>query len=1000
MNGSDLLQGVRPGRAPAPDPVDGPRRTVPRTGAQRPAGSPTPAGSPDPDARVVTTVRDVAAFAALALAVIAFSGGWDQGSLAVDGPGTRLWVEHALELWRQTGGIPYWIDAMWAGTPAWALTPSLPVLWLLPLAAVVGPASAVKIAALAAQVVGAWGCFVLVRSLWGGTAAPMVAGLVYGLSPLFVVHVGIFGLEPVAWVLAATPWFAWAVRRALEGAGRRYVVVAAATAAFAVLQQAEHAYGLALLGAAYVVVAALRERRRGGGSSSDGGAAVARRAAAVVGLALGLCAFWLLPFVALRDAFVFTPPDLVRFHLTEGLGAEFARSADAFVARAPPGVGELTGVEERLRTLGDHGFYLGLVPLAMTVVALILAPRHDRDGYLAATVAVSALAVWTSTAGVPLVRSELVSSGGVVALALVGAAGGLIIGSVAVRARTRAARAAIAAGGAALLAAAPFLTPFLVLRRVVPLLSSIRFPRLYVIAILGVAVAAAFPLAVARGWLARHRVPGRPIGMAAAALAVAGLLLADLHPYRAAYRVDVAVPGTSPLETVAGWLGDRDTVRRAGTQSFGQPLLVEALLASGRELAVGWPHPIAAKGIWPLTGRLEHAEPEHARRGQGVAGATHLVAEPAEMLAPGEFRVAGMRVAEVPDAPPPVRLYDRAVVVDDDTLAGDLAVALAPAGTAVVSGGSAAAERLGSLAAAAVTGPDPCPAPGTPGVRLPAAVDTAPAWVTGEVAAACAVQGWLALPHDPSPGAEQQRTVGGTVHALTGGLAGVALSLDRPPGPTRLTLQELRAGGNLGPVVREATTAGRDRYGLFRFDFEPVPDSAGRTYAFVLSCPECGPDSGPRIRTVAPVRTQGDLLVDGRRDADQVTISMPVYEGRVSARRRPAAVTAVRRPGPGRWVVETAAGRPALLVVAAAFFPGWSATVDGAPVEVLRADSGLVGLPLEAGTHQVRLGWHRPVAVPVGRVVTVLSLLAVVALLALPGRVRFARRRGTRTVSA
>lgn len=971
-------QATAPGGRSGQQPAGSGSGTGPRPAPSRPDGSPDP--------RAVAAVRDAAALAALALAVVAFSGGWDAGSLAVDGPGTRLWVQHALDLWREMGAIPYWIDAMWAGTPAWGLTPSLPVLWLLPLAGAVGPAAAVKIASLAAQVVGAWGCFVLVRSLWGGTAAPMVAGVAYGLSPLFVAHVGVFGLEPVAWVLAATPWFAWALRRALESGGRRYVAAASAAAAFAVLQQAEHAYGLALLGAAFVVVAVLGQRRHGAPVP-----AVLWRAAAVVGLALGLCAFWLLPLTSLREGFVFTPPDLVRFHLTEGLGGEFARSGDAFVARAPSGVAALSGVEDRLRVLGDHGYYLGGVALALAGLALLLGPRHDREGYMTATVAASALSVWTSTAGVPLVRSELLDRGGIAAMVVIGAAGGLLVGSLALRARSVRARVVVAAGGAALLASAPFLTPFLVLRRVVPLLSSIRFPRLYVVAILGVAVAAAFPLALARRWLERNRVRGRPIAIAAVAIASAGLLLVDVHPYREAYRIALDQEQLDSFDAVAAWLGEHGD-GRVGTQSFGQPLLVEALLASGRPAAVGWPHPIAARGVWAVTGRLEHAEPEHARRGQGLAGATHLVAEPAERLGPGESRVDGMRVAPVREPLPAARLYDRAVMVADDVLAGDLAVALAPAGTAVVTDEAGVSERLEGLVAAAVADTRPCPPPAADAARLPAEIALeagtggSAAGIAGEVASACALQAWLGLPHDPSPGAEQARTIGGTVRALVDGLTAISVSLDRPPGPTRMALQELRPDGTLGSVVREATMAERDRYGLYRFAFDPVAGSAGSTYAFTLSCPECGEGGGPRIRTVPPLRSPGDLLVDGRRDGRRVTVAMPVYD-EVEEQARPDGVTSAQRAGPGRWVVQTAAPQRSLLVVSSAWFPGWSATIDREPARVLRADSGFVGVPLEAGPHEVRLVWTPPVAVPVGRVVTALTMVALLALVAVPKRV-------------
>ncbi|HZD78488.1 MAG TPA: hypothetical protein VE646_00395 [Actinomycetota bacterium] len=49
------------------------------------------------------------------------------------------------------------------------------------------------------------------------------------------------------------------------------------------------------------------------------------------------------------------------------------------------------------------------------------------------------------------------------------------------------------------------------------------------------------------------------------------------------------------------------------------------------------------------------------------------------------------------------------------------------------------------------------------------------------------------------------------------------------------------------------------------------------------------------------------------------------------------------------------AGAPSLLVVRNAWDRGWSATVDGRPAPVLRADYFLQGIPVPAGTHEVRL---------------------------------------------
>jgi hypothetical protein len=72
--------------------------------------------------------------------------------------------------------------------------------------------------------------------------------------------------------------------------------------------------------------------------------------------------------------------------------------------------------------------------------------------------------------------------------------------------------------------------------------------------------------------------------------------------------------------------------------------------------------------------------------------------------------------------------------------------------------------------------------------------------------------------------------------------------------------------------------------------------------------------------------------------------------------------------------VEADLSAPGLLVLVDAFRPGWEATVDGAPAEVLRANVVFRGVPLGAGRHQVVFR-YRPAAVPVGAAVTVVCAL-------------------------
>jgi uncharacterized membrane protein YfhO len=72
--------------------------------------------------------------------------------------------------------------------------------------------------------------------------------------------------------------------------------------------------------------------------------------------------------------------------------------------------------------------------------------------------------------------------------------------------------------------------------------------------------------------------------------------------------------------------------------------------------------------------------------------------------------------------------------------------------------------------------------------------------------------------------------------------------------------------------------------------------------------------------------------------------------------------------------------------VARTFDPSWSARVDGAVTESLRADGFLTALRVPAGEHEVVLAYENPL-IGAGAVLSLLSMLATAVLLR-PGRVR------------
>ena len=90
-----------------------------------------------------------------------------------------------------------------------------------------------------------------------------------------------------------------------------------------------------------------------------------------------------------------------------------------------------------------------------------------------------------------------------------------------------------------------------------------------------------------------------------------------------------------------------------------------------------------------------------------------------------------------------------------------------------------------------------------------------------------------------------------------------------------------------------------------------------------------------------------------------------------------------------RVVVEFATYAPGLLVVADTWMPGWSATLDGRPVEVLRGNLAQRVVPIRrAGPHRVVMTYKAP-GLAAGAAVSVLSLVVVMGLLIFGLRMRF-----------
>jgi hypothetical protein len=175
---------------------------------------------------------------------------------------------------------------------------------------------------------------------------------------------------------------------------------------------------------------------------------------------------------------------------------------------------------------------------------------------------------------------------------------------------------------------------------------------------------------------------------------------------------------------------------------------------------------------------------------------------------------------------------------------------------------------------------------------------------------------------------------------------------------------------------------------------DAVPTAAGNT-VFVYERDEPPPyawvataglkmDDSSAVATVLNPRLDPRSLVLLAEDA-------PVQPAPIESLPAPSTVSAIVTDWtPGRMTIsiETPPPSGGYLVVAENWYLGWRATVDDAPAPVLRANVAQMAVPLPGGAREVRLTFVSP-TYERGKLITMLSLVAVMALLVVP---RFRRR--------
>ena len=100
------------------------------------------------------------------------------------------------------------------------------------------------------------------------------------------------------------------------------------------------------------------------------------------------------------------------------------------------------------------------------------------------------------------------------------------------------------------------------------------------------------------------------------------------------------------------------------------------------------------------------------------------------------------------------------------------------------------------------------------------------------------------------------------------------------------------------------------------------------------------------------------------------------------ARGRPARIV---REEEEEVEIEATLDAPGLVVLADTVYPGWRATVDGAPAPIFATNHLFRGVPVPSGTHRIRFV-YAPWTIPCGIAVSALALAILVGLAWRPWR--------------
>jgi hypothetical protein len=149
-----------------------------------------------------------------------------------------------------------------------------------------------------------------------------------------------------------------------------------------------------------------------------------------------------------------------------------------------------------------------------------------------------------------------------------------------------------------------------------------------------------------------------------------------------------------------------------------------------------------------------------------------------------------------------------------------------------------------------------------------------------------------------------------------------------------------------------------------------LPDALGRAWVVPSAC-QVPPDAMLAMLASPSFDPAAEVLLE----TSPVNLQSPA----------PNLQSLTLHDGPNRVTIRAALDASGYLVLADTWYPGWRATVDSEPAELLRANYGFRAIWLEAGEHTVEMV-YRPTSVSVGGALSLAAVAVIVVGLVLARR--------------